>query len=311
MNSQLMLEKKRFWEILQYFTSASGATDFNVVCSELTLSEGQLDSFIGFLQGINYGVALKHEHGQKMVIFPLTANKIDTQSALDEWLQFQASSSVVEKLEDIEKQVSERNLFASFESLEPVSFQTPYVIGSDQALQDEMVEFIEEAISDEVCLEITLKATQKFVICPRKVVFLDGTLSLVGEAAQQKCLMNIDIDQIQSVSEGSSEWKTMFSPIEIDDFISSIRAVSETEVRLILKVYGRDKFNSNLKNQHFANQCMFTNPEGDFIWAASIEPSEDIFQWLQELGSDVDILDPVDFKKDFLRYCEAKLKKLA
>ena len=56
---------------------------------------------------------------------------------------------------------------------------------------------------------------------------------------------------------------------------------------------------------------MVTNAEGEHIWAASVEPSDEIFQWVYELGADVEILDPSAFKKEFLNYCEAKLKKLA
>ncbi len=98
---------------------------------------------------------------------------------------------------------------------------------------------------------------------------------------------------------------------EIEDFISGLRAVGENELRLVLKIYSQTKFETNVKRQHFANQCMVTNPMGDFIWAASIEPSDEVYEWIESLGPDVEILDPISFKKGFLEYCEAKLKKLA
>ena len=98
---------------------------------------------------------------------------------------------------------------------------------------------------------------------------------------------------------------------EIDDFISGLRAIGENEIRLVLKICSKARFDANVKRQHFANQCMVTNPMGDFIWAASIEPSDGIYEWVESLGSDVEILDPMSFKKGFLEYCEAKLKKLA
>ena len=56
---------------------------------------------------------------------------------------------------------------------------------------------------------------------------------------------------------------------------------------------------------------MITIPNGDLIWAAYVEPCEDLFEWLLSLGSNVDILDPGRFKDEFLSYCEEKLRKIA
>jgi hypothetical protein len=56
---------------------------------------------------------------------------------------------------------------------------------------------------------------------------------------------------------------------------------------------------------------MFANPEGENIWAATIEPSNAIFEWIMELGSDVEILSPNTFKEKYLKYCEEKIDKIA
>ena len=56
---------------------------------------------------------------------------------------------------------------------------------------------------------------------------------------------------------------------------------------------------------------VISNPKGDLIWAASIEECPDLYDWLSNLSHKVEILDPVSFKKNFLDYCEKKLKKIA
>ena len=182
---------------------------------------------------------------------------------------------------------------------------------SDQAMINDLVSFLEEAIDEESALTLTMSDGKQPCVFPRKVVFMEGGLCLIAEGVQDNCLLSIPVDEIKSAAEEDVEWKKIFSKFEIEDFISGLRLVTESEVRLVLKIYSQKNFNSNIKQHYFANQCMFTNPYGDFIWAASIEPSEEIYQWLAELGSDVEILDPTDFKKDFLKYCEGKLNKIA
>ena len=106
-------------------------------------------------------------------------------------------------------------------------------------------------------------------------------------------------------------FKCIFGPKDIEDFIISLRAVTENEVRLILKVHALEQFQSELKHQFFASPCMVTNPKGEHIFAASIECNDDIFEWISSMGSSVEIMDPMSFKLEFLEFCENKLKKLA
>jgi hypothetical protein len=56
---------------------------------------------------------------------------------------------------------------------------------------------------------------------------------------------------------------------------------------------------------------MITNPNGDLIWAAYVEPCEALYDWLITLGKRVEILDPIKFKDEYLTYCEEKLRKIA
>ena len=133
----------------------------------------------------------------------------------------------------------------------------------------------------------------------------------VGEGLGDKCLLRIPLAEILSVAEVGEEFQGQYSSIEIDDFVSSLRAMSENQIRLILKINSAQQFNLHFNKMFMEKPCLFTNPQGDFIWAASLEPTNDIYEWLCELGTHVEILDPNHFKLDFLKYCEDKLKKIA
>ena len=287
-----MLSKKRMSEIVEYFTEFHESKSFEEICAETGLKGKELAAFIEYLQEASCEVVAKEG-------FVRLANP-NQRTKLSELLNnYTNEQSEVMTLEDLENESL---------GLESIVFPEPV---NELNARGELVEFIEEAISGGLCLKLNLANSKTFVINPHRVVFIDGVLSIVGEAARDNCLRSIEVDQVLSVSEVEERKEKVFSPFEVEDFLSSIRAVEESEMRLVLKVYSQENFNSNLKNHHLGNQYMVTNAEGDYIWAASIEPSEEIFQWVYELGSDVEILDPTAFKKDFLHYCEARLKKLA
>lgn len=325
MSSQSVLDKKRFWEVIRYLVQMDRSTNFDDICRDLSLTKSQLNSFIHFLKEVECHLDIHSANGNKKVELLENEPTITLEFNLLEWLQFQACfpkisenegkpfyAEIKEKLCEAEKQFSSHDLFEPANKLEAVlDLGAPQVVGSDQALLNEMVAFLEESILDEKTIRVNFSDGNNMTVFPRKVVFLDGILSLVGESTGDKCLMNVGVSEIQSASEEDHNWEKMFSRIEIDDFISSIRAVNDNEIRLVLKIFSRENFTSNLKRHFFGNQCMVTNPQGEFIWAGSVEPNEQIFQWLEDLGSDIEILDPISFKKEFLKYCEAKLKKLA
>lgn len=288
-----MLSNKRMCEILEYFTEFSVEKGLSEVCEEAGLSREELLNFIDYLHEANCELTITEDD-------QITLSNPNQRTKLMELMKdYTQEQDEVLTLEDLESE--------SFD-LESIVFEAPV---KELNVRGDIVEFIEEAIEEEVCLKINLTNVQSLVVFPHRVVFIDGSLSIVGESAIDNCLLNIEVERVQSASEIEVCRKRMFSSIEVEDFLSSIRAVDESEVRLVLKVYSQENFNSNLRNHHLGNQCMVTNAEGEHIWAASVEPSDEIFQWVYELGADVEILDPSAFKKEFLNYCEAKLKKLA
>ena len=89
----------------------------------------------------------------------------------------------------------------------------------------------------------------------------------------------------------------------MNEFISGFREVSGNEVRLILKITGSSDDLDLSPSYHFlADPYITTSASGDTIWAASVEPCEDLIAWLADLEDGVEILDPLDVRSQVEEY---------
>ena len=177
--------------------------------------------------------------------------------------------------------------------------------------QQHMVKSIEDAIHDKNLLNLITHDEKTYLLHPCKVLHLEGQLSLIAEDSQDHCLIIVpmkDVDHFEAVTSSSQPKVTSF---EIEEFIAAIRAMNEKETRLILKIHDPASVNLFPDHHFLGKPCMITNPNGDLIWAAYVEPCEALFDWLVTLGKNVEILDPVKFKDEYLMYCEEKLRKIA
>jgi predicted DNA-binding transcriptional regulator YafY len=324
-SSSELLKSEKFWKILNYLNNLSEKTSLIKVQDDLEITQSELYLYISFLKDVGMPLDILQRGEEKYLEVFNLKKEIEVKFSIVEWLSFQATfpklselenqeyfSAIKNKLLMLEDNNKSHDLYPALETLTSKMEEfKPHAVISDGAMKNEIITFIEEAIIDKELININLKNKKVMKLFPRKVVFLDNELTLVAEGVDDKCLFNISLNEIHSIYEDDQDWKPLFSAIEIDDFIASIRAITENEIRLVLKVYEREKFNTDLKHHHFGNQCMFTNPEGDYIWAATIEPNDEILNWLSELGQDVEVLDPISIKRDLLKYCEDKLKKIA
>ncbi len=170
---------------------------------------------------------------------------------------------------------------------------------------------LEEAMLTKSLVNLELNDAKKKTIYPIKVVHLEGELSLVGEDSIDHCLFVMNLSDMKKVKVLAQSYHPQVTPFELEEFISAIRNMNEKETRLILKIHDPESVNL-FPNYHFLGKpCMITNPSGDLIWAAYVEPCADLYDWLIELGGKVEILDPVQFKSEYLGYCEEKLSKIA
>lgn len=306
-----------------------GTVTFDEICQDLDVNKNQLGSFINFLNEVDYNLEYSLIDGKQCLKAPSELPVITFEFNLLEWLQFQAHfpafasvhekpfhSDIRDKLSGIESNYSQHDLFEPLETLQKV-LEIPKLSFSNgnakNSNDNTLVSFLEESILDKKYVRLQL-GHKSIVVYPHRIVYLEGELSLVAEDLQDKCLLNVVLDQIKNLNEESlesSHKKPLFSKYEVSEFILGLREITGKEVRLVLKVYSYEKFDPKLEHQFLGNPCMITNSQGDAIWAASIEPSEKIYEWLEYLGSDVEILDPIELKKEFLKYCENRLKKIA
>ena len=306
-----LLDQQNFWHIVKYLVQMKGTNSFDKICQDLEITKNQLGSFINFLKEVDYHFDYSVIDGKQSLTAPSELPVIKFDFNLIEWLQFQAHfpafesmqdkpfhSDIRDKFTEVENKYSQHDLFEPLETLQQV-LEVPKM-NYQNGQENTIISFLEESILDKKHLRVQLQ-DKSFLIYPHRIVYLEGKLSLVAEDVQDKCLLNISLDQIQNLNEESSHKKNIFSKYEVSEFILGLRDVTGHEVRLVLKVYSYDKFDPKLEHHFLGKPCMITNSNGDAIWAASIEPSEKIFEWLEFLGSDVEILDPIELKKEFLK----------
>jgi hypothetical protein len=184
----------------------------------------------------------------------------------------------------------------------------------DQEINEKQQLFLnqlETAIQNKCLLGVTTIHHKSYQIFPCKIIHLEGRLSLIAEDMNDHCLLVVPMNELQEVWDVQSTKIPRVTAFEVDEFIVAIRSMSEKETRLILKIHDPQSVNLFPDHHFLGKPCMITNPAGDLIWAAYVEPCDDLFEWLISLRGNVEILDPTKFKDDFLMYCEEKLRKVA
>lgn len=177
--------------------------------------------------------------------------------------------------------------------------------------QQSFVVKLDEAVTKKELVNLTTQQGKSYQVFPCKILHLEGKLSMIAEDSNDHCLIVISINEIQEVSSLDSTSSPRVAAFEIEEFIVAIRSMNEKETRLILKIHDPQSVNLFPDHHFLGKPCMITNPNGDLIWAAYVEPCDDLFDWLLTLGTNVEILDPGKFKDEFLMYCEEKLRKVA
>jgi hypothetical protein len=167
------------------------------------------------------------------------------------------------------------------------------------------------AINSQTKIQVQTIQKKSYSLYPLKTIHLEGKLSLIAEDAQDHCMVIMAVEEITVLEMLTPGAGRRVSSFEVEEFIKALRVLNETEVRLILKIHDPESANLFPDHHFLGRPYMVANPQGDLIWAAYVEPCSDLFEWLISLEGKVEILDPVKFKDEYLRYCEEKLRKIA
>ncbi len=173
------------------------------------------------------------------------------------------------------------------------------------------IHLIEECLLDQSTLLIETPTKKVMTLIPCKIAFLEGELSLVAEETHDHGLLALPLSEIVNIKKADKIKSSRASSHEIAEFISALREMSDNETRLVLKI--KDPQNNKLlPDYHFLGKpYLVTNPDGDLIWAAWVEPSDELFDWLYEMRHKVEILEPGELVLDFAAFCEEKERKIA
>ena len=177
--------------------------------------------------------------------------------------------------------------------------------------QQGLMQKLDDAVQSHTIVGVTTSQGKSYQVFPRKIIHLEGKLSMIAEDVNDHCLLVVPLNELEETWAIQGTSQSRVSLFEVDEFIAAIRSMSENETRLILKIHDPQSVNLFPDHHFLGKPCMITNPNGDLIWAAYVEPCDDLFEWLIGLKSNVEILDPTKFKDEFLIYCEEKLRKVA
>jgi hypothetical protein len=300
------------WKKLMVLGDKQGSIRLEDLSTEMGLGDEETLSFLRQIFPAGAGVEVYHKDGECWVDIQGEAMQYMLPLSPAEWVALhqvlsshESNSPVVDSLK--KKVLSNGPIKVVMELLSQLERWDCEL--SD--VQQVMVKEIEEIILDKKLLVLNTADGKNYSLFPCKILHLEGQLSLVAEDTQDHCLSIITMKEITSFEGVTTTSYPRVMPFEIEEFITAIRAMNDRETRLILKIH--DPQSTNLfPDHHFLGKpCMVTNPEGDLIWAAYVEPCEALYDWLMTLGKKVEILDPVTFRQEYLDYCEEKLRKIA
>uniref|UniRef100_UPI003562D280 hypothetical protein n=1 Tax=Halobacteriovorax sp. TaxID=2020862 RepID=UPI003562D280 len=233
MHNNSLILKEEFWTFL---TCLENLNEPMPLKQFLNLSEIDVNVFseaVSFLKNLNYFVDVSEYEG-KNYIHPVKADQmISMQLTFKEWLAFQAHFPKMEeekgsahyeilsdKLSEVETEYSSHNLFNAIHD-EETRFQ---LLENLDLKHRNFLKKTEHAMSEDHALNIQLHDKRNIDFYPRKAVFLEGELCLVGEDCNDRCLIYFNILEIHKINTNfETSYSPNFSSIEINDFVSAVR----------------------------------------------------------------------------------------
>lgn len=303
MSNQVYLEE-RFYKFLVSLEELRVKKEKLIFLSSIGISEDEYLEYISFLQQINIQVKFDENY-----VYPLEfKNSVKVEFSLSEWLsmQFIANSFgkekgfpyrlVKNKIEKVSTAHAQFNLIRS--SYIKENHQVDHL--------PNLIKKLDHSLVASETVAVHFKENKQCKLIPLRLVYIDGVLCLIGEELDEKNLSYFAIEDIIRVDTISTESSCTHSQIEVNDFIMHVRLINNSEERLILKIYSPTESDLLPKFHHLENPFVTSNPEGDMIWAATIEMCDDVYKWLYDMKDHIEILDPGHIRKEFAHYCELK-----
>lgn len=320
----LPIFNNHFWAILKQIDELTEMVELESFLAEFSGADFNCEiiyDVLQFLSDLNYPVQIEEIKGEKYLLPNSRAEKINFSLSFSDWIALQAhlpllhaykehdfSKSIHKAFADISAKYPAFNLNQEGSSTDELSFCFKETL-SDLLLK--YVNHVEEAFKVEALLLVSVE-NKTYEIYPHKLIMLEGELTLIGEETTDRCLVSYSLEEVSKIKLNKiNEYTVNYSRFEVDEFVMAIRAVSGREERLVLKIDQNKPVNLNPAYQFLGHPYMTANSEGDFIWAASVEISSPLYDWIISMGESVEILDPADVRSEFEKYREIKLKDMA
>lgn len=303
------------WNKLMVLGEKQGSIKLKDLAQEMSLKEEDTLIFMRQVFPTGTGIEIYHQEGECWVDINATAIQYMLPLSPSEWIQLHQilESASVKSFEEPVFNSLKKKLIDNGPVNVVMELLNQLEVWDQELSLDEQkyVAILDEAAKNQKLVQISTKESKHYNVYPCKVIHLEGHLSMIAEDSMDHCLMVIPVVDIIDVHPVASSGLPKVSNFEIEEFISCIRAMNEKEDRLILKIFNHEAVNLFPEHHFLGKPCMITNPNGDLIWAAYVEPCEALFEWVASLGQHVEILDPTNFKEQYFMYCEEKLRKIA
>lgn len=310
-----------FWKILSTLDSLNQDVSVNEICHHLggSVKEEEILEVLTFLRKFEFPIKVHKKEGVNWISFTGKKPKISMELSLSEWISLQAHfplldgykgkeiyNTLATRFKRVEARYPQCDLFKVLEEEQEMG-KIQGLISKDK--ETILAEITKASLENHIVIVKSVEGNSGEAY-PHKVVYLDGVLSLIGEDVNDRCLICIDFDSIESCHAiADHSYKPNFVTAEIEDFIMAIRSVTGNEERLVLRVSAPEKVNLKPQFHFLGSPYVTTNTEGEFIWAASVEVSDELFKWLESIKDDVEILDPQEVKEEFESYLTQNSQK--
>ena len=300
---QLILNDN-FWKFLVSLEELKEKKDKFLFCESLDINEETLYEFQNFLSRFQIKSICVDDF-----ILPLADQcKIKIEFTLSEWLALQANfHENKNNMDHYSQHIIHNKLLIARNAFEQFNLYRQPPNSSIEPVQTEnLKKKIDYVIAYKKPITIEFHNDKECIVFPHRLVFLDGTLCVIGESVSDKTLVYFGVEDIENIKDFEQNYEPNLSQIEINEFICHLRLINGKEERLILKVY--NQYDTDLLPSHhfLGNPFITTNSEGDMIWAATLEMCDDLFQWLYSMKDRVEVLDPGHVRKEFAHYCDNK-----
>jgi len=319
--SHKFLENK-YWKLITTIDSLNQNVSFSELIGHLGIqyTVKDIEEVVTFLKQFGHPIKLEQKvsksNNETWIILTGKKPRFRMNLSLAEWIAMQSHFPLLDEnkgqaiyntlancLNRLETKYPDADLFNYINDDKKMTAATSDISHD----KEKLLKVINEVMIKDEEIHFMTHDHKKMDVFIHKVVFIDGILSVIGEDTNDRCLTCIDVDQIKTYRlEYGSHYRANFAQAEVDDFIAAARAISGDEQRLVMKVTSPDKVNLKPEFHFLGNPFVTTNTEGEFIWAASVEVSEELYKWLASIYSDITVIDPKEVHDGLESFMEQK-----